>query len=327
MYEKRSFYEAINFGSGGILKVAVIGTGAVGGYYGALLASHGFEVHFLFHSDFEYVLKNGLLIESKDGDFSLESINAYGKPSDMPFCDIAIVALKSTQNHHLSSILPHVVKKKSIVVLLQNGLGVEEEIAKILPKATIIGGLCFLCSNKVGPGHIRHLDYGSIRMAQLSRNEKPAGITDNLRFIADVFKKAGISVYLEKDLGKARWEKLVWNMSYNGMSVVLNATTDQLMNDPASKRLVEEVMMEVISGARACGFELADGFAQQMLAATEKMVAYSPSMKLDFEADRELEINTIYWRPIQTASNNGYEMKTAAVLARQLEYLDRNNRS
>ncbi|MBS3757970.1 MAG: putative 2-dehydropantoate 2-reductase [Desulfobacterales bacterium] len=309
------------------MKFAVIGTGAVGGYYGALLARHGFEVHFLLHGDFEYAKENGLLIESKNGDFSLESINAYGRAPDMPPCDVAIVALKATQNHQLASILPAVVKKKGTVVLLQNGLGVEAEIAAMLPEAAVIGGLCFLCSHKAGPAHIRHLDYGSIRMGQFSRDGGAAGITEELRFVADVFGKAGIQVYLADNLGKARWEKLVWNMSYNGLSVVLNATTDRLMNDPASETLVEQIMAEVIGGAGACGFVLADGFARQMLAATEKMVAYSPSMKLDFEAGRELEIHTIYWRPIQAAADNGYEMQAAAMLARQLEYLDRNNRA
>ena len=309
------------------MKYAVIGTGAVGGYYGALLVRHGFDVHFLLHSDFKYVRDNGLLIESKEGDFELESVNAYQRGEDMPLCDVVIVALKTTQNHHLPAILPRVAKKNGIVVLLQNGMGVEAEIAEILPEAKIIGGLCFLCSNKVGPGHIRHLDYGSIRMGQFSGEKKPAGITDDLKFVASAFGKAGIPVHLADNLGKARWEKLVWNMSYNGMSVVLNATTDQLMNDPASRHLVADIMVEVINGARVCGFELADGLAEQMLAATEKMVAYQPSMKLDYDAGRELEINTIYWRPIQAAADNGYEIKTGAVLARQLEYLDRNNRS
>ena len=309
------------------MKFAVIGAGAVGGYYGALLARSGFEVHFLLHGDFEYVRENGLLVESKDGDFALESVNAYDRASDLPVCDVVIVALKTTQNHHLKSILPEVVKKNGIVVLLQNGLGVEAEIAELLPEATVIGGLCFLCSNKVGAGHIRHLDYGSIRMGQFSKDEKPAGITKKLKFVADAFGKAGIPVHLAENLGKARWEKLVWNMSYNGMSVVLNATTDELMKDPASKKLVEQIMQEVIAGARACGFEMAEGFAKQMLTATEKMVAYRPSMKLDFEAGRELEIASIYWRPIQAAAGNSCEMKAAAVLARQLEYLDRRNRS
>ena len=308
------------------MNFAVIGTGAVGGYYGALLVRSGFEVHFLLHSDFEHVRENGLLIESRDGDFALESVNAYDRAADLPACDVAIVALKTTQNDQLKLILPEVVKKNGIVVLLQNGLGVEAEILQLLPDATVIGGLCFLCSNKIGPGHIRHLDYGSIRMGQFSKDEKTAGITEKLKFVADVFGKAGIPVHLAENLGRARWEKLVWNMSYNGMSVVLNATTDELMKDPASRKLVEQIMQEVIAGARVCGFEMAEGFAELMLAATEKMVAYRPSMKLDFEAGRELEIDSIYWRPIQAAANNGWEMKTAAVLARQLEYLDRNNR-
>lgn len=105
------------------MKFAVIGTGAVGGYYGGLLMRSGFEVHFLVHSDFAHVRENGLLIESKDGDFLLEAIYAYENASDMPACDVVIVALKTTQNHHLSNMLPRSSRKTVLSFFCKTGWG------------------------------------------------------------------------------------------------------------------------------------------------------------------------------------------------------------
>ncbi len=303
------------------MKIGVVGMGAVGGYYGGLLARAGFEVHFLVRSDYDYIKKNGLIVESKDGDFSLEAVNAYCCAEKMPACDVVIVALKTTQNHLLPEILPKVARESGSVILLQNGLGAEKEVSGILPGATIIGGLCFLCSTKVGPGRIRHLDYGSIKIGQYTPGGGAAGITPRLKNIAELFARASVSVDAVEDLGKARWEKLVWNMGFNGLSVVLKATIGRIMKNSASRLLVQEIMTEVISGARACGYTLKKNFAELMMAATDRMIDYSPSMKLDFEAGRALEIEDIYWRPIRAAEAEGFKMNRCRILAYQLEFL------
>lgn len=309
------------------MKVAVIGTGAVGGYYGGLLCRSGVETHFLLHSDFDHVKEHGLVVDSKDGDFALPRVNAYNRPEDMPKCDVALVALKTTANHVLSDILPHVVRDDGVVVLLQNGIGVEDRIHGIVPEATIIGGLCFLCSNKVGPGHIRHLDFGAVRLAQYRDDNTAAGITPPLEAVGKMFEQAGISVMLAEHLVVARWQKLVWNMAYNGTCVVLAATTDQLMEDESAVALVRGIMDEVVEGARVCGYPLDEGFIDVMLEATKNMVAYSPSMKLDFEARRPLEVAEIYRTPIALARSAGYHMVRAEAVAMQLEFLDRRNRA
>ena len=308
------------------MKIGIIGTGAVGGYYGALLARSGLDVNFLLRSDFDHVKQNGLLVESKNGNFELKRVECYSNPREMPACDIVIVALKTIHNHQLTDILPQVSKPESIVLLLQNGLGVEKEITDIVPQATVMGGLCFLCSNKVGPGHIRHLDYGSIRIGQYEQINQPAGITRELKTISDIFSRAGISVQLEASLGKARWEKLVWNMAYNGPTVLLDATTDLIMKNESARSMVTEIMREVIRGARVCGYHIDDDFVDLMLLATEKMVEYRPSMKLDYDAKRPLEIESIYWRPIRAAEANGQDMPKSRILASQLDFLDWKNR-
>ncbi len=308
------------------MKYGIIGTGAVGGYYGGLLVKKGYDVHFLLHSDYHHVAEKGLLIESINGDFSLYPVNAYSKAGAMPRCDVVIIALKSTQNHLLNEILPRVVQQNGIIVVLQNGLGLEADIQALVPHATVMGGLCFLCSNKVGPGHIKHIDFGTIRLGE-HRDEGPAGITDNLRAIAQAFESAGIPIVLSDNLGKARWEKLVWNISYNGLSAILSATTDQIMNCPHTHTLVREIMLEVIQAARACGYDLSETFADDMLKTTQSMADYSPSMKLDFENQRALEIEKIYWQPIETAQQAGVEMINSRLIALQLEFIDQRNRS
>jgi len=241
----------------------------------------------------------------------------------MPICDVVIVALKTTHNHLLSSILPKVVKDNGVVVVLQNGLDNEKDISDIVSHATIIGGLCFLCSNKVGPGYIRHLDYGSIRLGQFAQDGQAAGITEELKMISDVFTRASVPVHLADNLGKARWEKLVWNMGFNGLTIILNVTTDRIMNNAASQSLVKEIMHEVIGGAKACGYDLGEEFVDLMITATMQMIDYSPSMKLDFEAGRPLEIDGIYWRPIHAAEKAGFDMHMSRVLAYQLEFINR----
>jgi 2-dehydropantoate 2-reductase len=227
----------------------------------------------------------------------------------------------------LRNILPAIAKSGSIVLLLQNGLGVEKEIADIVPLATVMGGLCFLCSNKVGPGHIRHLDYGSIRLGQYREEDKPAGITSELKTVGDIFTKAAIPVQLEVSLGKARWEKLVWNMAFNGPTVILNATTDLIMKNDASRSMVAEIMREVVHGAVVSGYDIDESFVDLMMTATSKMVEYRPSMKLDYDAGRPLEIESIYWRPIRAVEKHGYEMSKSKILAYQLDFLDRKNRN
>lgn len=308
------------------VKFGVIGTGAVGGYYGGLLRRSGYEVHFLLHGDYEHVQKNGLRVDSKDGDFHLTGIPVYQRAADMPACDVVLLAVKTTANGFLAELLPPAVKPRGTVVVLQNGLGVEAEVRRVLPGVTVLGGLCFLCSNKVGPGHIRHLDFGSVRIGEYREDGTAAGITETVKNVEELFSSAGIAVSTTDNLGLARWQKLIWNMAYNGVSVVLDATTDQLMADNAALALVRDIMEEVRAGAESHDYPLDTGFIETMLATTAKMVAYSPSMKLDFQARRPLEIDAIYWRPIRAAARRGLSMPKAETIARQLEFLDIRNR-
>ena len=133
----------------------------------------------------------------------------------MQCCDVVAIALKTTQNHLLPQLLPQVVKDDGVILVLQNGLGLEDEVAEIVGSHRVIGGLCFICSNKVAPGHIRHLNYKEIILGAYASKYPPAGITEQMCQIAADFEAAGTPIQMAADLLLARWQKLVWNIPYN----------------------------------------------------------------------------------------------------------------
>ena len=191
----------------------IIGVGGVGGYYGGNLARIGKDVYFLFHSDYEYVKANGLKIDSCDGNFVLPEVNAYGSPDGMPKCDVVLVALKTVNEQLLKTLLPPVTDEHTLVVLIQNGIGVEEDVQKKIPDLQLAAGLAFICSAKAGPGHINHQCYGSINIGNYSCRDKQKVH----ELIAD-FQQAGI-LAAEVEYHEARWKKAVWNMPFNGLTV------------------------------------------------------------------------------------------------------------
>ena len=299
-----------------IMKYAIIGTGAIGGFYGARLDKAGFEVHFLLHTDYQYVVDHGLTIDSCDGNFTLPSPKVYDSTTKMPQCDVVIVALKTTQNHLLPSLLPPLLKPDTIILLIQNGIGVEADVQQLFPSQPIAAGMAFICSAKAGPGHINHQFYGNINIGNYScHNPQRYG-----QMLAD-FRAAGIGAadveYLE-----ARWKKAVWNMPFNGMTVALNTTTNRLLSCESTHRLIYDQMLEVIGAAQALGVKNLDTrFADKMIANTIKMPPYSPSMKLDFDFHRPMEINYLYTRPIAEARAAGFAMPKLEMLEAELQFI------
>ena len=305
---------------------AVIGTGAIGGYYGGLLQRAGNEVHFLLHSDYEHVREHGLQIDSKAGNFTLPKVNAYRDAAKMPTCDLVIVALKTTANHILKDVLPHIVHKNSAVLVLQNGLGADDEVATIVGAERVVGGLCFICSSKIGPGHIHHQDFGLITLGEYRADGSAAGITPRIEALGAMLEPAGISIRLEEDLLAARWKKLVWNVPFNGLSVVKNCRTDVLINDPQNRALCLRLMEEVAAGSAACARPIDPVFIDQMIDYTESMESYAPSMKLDFDSGRPLELEAIYGNPLRAARAAGIPMPETQVLYDQLKSLSRGTK-
>ncbi len=296
---------------------AVIGTGAIGGYYGARLAQSGQEVHFLLHSDYEYVKENGMQIDSCDGSFALPRVNAYNSTADMPPCDVVFVCLKSINNHLLAELLPPIVHDNTLVVLIQNGIGLEQDVQEMFPNLQLAAGLAFICSAKTEAGRVNHQCYGQINLADYSCRDKSL-----LPAVAELFCNAGVKAGIV-EYQEARWKKAVWNMPFNGMTVALNTQTDLLLKNAATRQLIKDQMMEVIGAAQHLGVKnLDERFADKMIQMTDEMVPYSPSMKLDYDFHRRMEIHYLYSRPIEIAREAGFNMPKLAMLEAELRFLE-----
>ena len=302
------------------MKYAIIGTGAIGGYYGARLAKAGFDVHFLLHSDYQHVVEHGMRIDSCDGNFQLKSPNVYHNTASMPECDVVIVALKTTNNHLLPSLLTPLLKPETMVLLIQNGIGVEPDVEKMFPGQPLAAGLAFICSAKAGPGHINHQFYGNINIGNYSCND-----TERFQRIIDNLRTAGIGA-AAVDYLEARWKKAVWNMPFNGMTVALDTTTNHLLACSSTHKLIYDQMLEVIGAANALGIKNIDkSFADKMIANTLKMPPYSPSMKLDYDFHRPMEIDYLYSRPIADAKAAGFCMPKLEMLEAELRFKEVKN--
>ena len=312
--------------STGTIRYCIIGAGALGGLYGGMLARAGREVHFLLHHDFHYIRQHGLKVESVRGDFHLsaESLHLHQSAATLPPCDVTIVALKTTGNSELRDLLPNPTSEGGVVLCLQNGLHSESDSVAVVGPDRVLGGCCFLCSNKVGPGHIRHIDYGKIVMGEFtSASQPPVGVTDRVSRIVNDLRESNIDANATGDLWAARWRKLMWNIPFNGLSVVLNTSTRELIDTPATEELASEIMREVYEAASACGRTLPVDSIEATLDHTRQMVPYDSSMRLDYLAGRPMELNAIFAAPITAARNAGTRMPRVETVHQQLQFLDR----
>ena len=299
------------------MRYGIIGVGAIGGYYGSKLAHSGQEVHFLSHSDYQFVKENGMQVDSCDGSFHLDQVNVYQHPEDMPKCDVVVVGLKTINNHLLPELLSPLLREHTAVVLIQNGVGVEADVQQMFPNVQLIAGLAFICSAKTEPGRVNHQCYGSINLANYSCKDE-ALFKNILKDFTDAAIPAASVPYDE-----ARWKKAVWNMPFNGMTVALNTRTDLLLKNPATRQLIRDLMMEVVEASRALGISGVDeAFVEKMIQMTDEMTPYSPSMKLDYDFHRPMEIHYLYTRPIEIARAAGYRMAKLEMLEAELRFLE-----
>jgi 2-dehydropantoate 2-reductase len=308
--------------------IGIIGTGAIGGFYGLMLARAGFDVHFLLRSEFSAVAERGLHLDHASlGPLTLNPVQAYSSAADMPPCDWLLVGAKTTSNADLAPAIIQAAAPDAKVLLLQNGLDVEDHLRELLPDSLhLLGGLCLICVHRAGPGVITHQALGAVNVGYHSGPAADAQVRMNIvEEGAGLFRTAGIDAQAMPNLQQARWQKLVWNIPYNGLSVLLGASTTPLMADADSRALIQALMAEVVQGAKACGHDMPPSYADYLFMMTEKMPDYWPSMHHDFLHKRPLELDAIYTRPLAAAKAAGCELPRIEALYRSLSFIDRRN--
>jgi len=299
------------------MRIGVIGAGALGLYYGALLQRARHDVHFLMRRDFQAVSAQGLQVTSPKGDFHLAEVRACRDSREIGPVDLVLVGLKAHANDRLVELLQPLVAPGTTILTLQNGLGNEEVLATAFDGEQIVGGVAFLCCNRGEPGTVHHLDQGSIRIAEFAG--EPGTRVEQL---AATFSRAGIPCEACADLARIRWEKLVWNIPFNGLCALTGLPTDRLLACAETRQLITELMQEVIDAANRQNLSQqieAPGFIERMLQVTAGMGAYRPSMMIDRLNHQPLELEAIYQVPLQRATEAGTPMTRVAMLHALLE--------
>lgn len=282
-------------------RIAIVGSGAIGCYYGARLAQHGHDVNFLMRADLEHVREHGLDIQSHAGDFQLPQVRAFGTTAEIGPCDLVIISLKTTSNTALTTLLPPLIHPGTVLVTLQNGLGNEEFLSTLHPAEQVMGGVCFVCINRLSPGVISHTSDGDIALGEFMG---PA--TSRTRTIGGMLNAAGIPCRVHDSLAAVRWRKLVWNIPFNGLAIAGGGiTTDIILADPALAEAARALMDETVAAAKALGLEIPDGWADFQMSRTPAMGAYRPSSMIDFVEGREVEVNAIWGEPCRQAQAAG----------------------
>lgn len=295
-------------------RIAIIGAGAVGCYYGGRLAQHGHDVHFLMRSDYETVVRDGLRITSPQGDAHIQ-VKAHRCTADIGPCDLIIIAMKVTSNAALLDLIPPLLHEKTVLLTLQNGLGNEEFLAEHFGIERVLGGLCFVCINRIAPGVIHHIAQGRINMGEHTRVPLP-----RTHQIAAEFQRSLIDAQVVESLAAARWQKLVWNVPFNGLSIAAGGLdTAAILADPLLENRVRALMAEIIQTAAALGHRLPDNLIEDMVSRTRTMAAYKPSSLIDYLEGREVELDAIWGEPVRHAAKAGLEMPLVQSLHDELK--------
>jgi 2-dehydropantoate 2-reductase len=299
-------------------RIAIVGAGAIGLYYGGKLAHFGRDVHFLLRNDYETVRKRGLRIRSKTENINVAKVNAYRSTAEIGPCDLVIVAVKTTSNAELPPLVEPLLGEKTIILTLQNGLGNEEFLAGYFGAERILGGLCFISLSRTQPGVIERFDYGRLTIGEFSGYPRP-----RLHDIAWEFKRSGVVCSVVADLALERWRKLVWNIPFNGLAVTAGGLdTATILANERLRQLALELMDETIAIANACGYRLPTAVALDQMKRTEAMGVYQPSSLIDYLAGRPLEIEAIWGEPLRRGQAAGVETPQLEELYRQLVALE-----
>ena len=304
--------------------VAVIGAGAVGSYYGARLAQAGHDVRFLMRRDYQAVRANGLRVLSVDGDFTLDRPTVARSSEEIGPVDWVLCALKATSIEVAPELAGPCVGETTRILALMNGLGVEERFARWFGGERVFGGLAFTCLNRGEPGTVHHLDYGPVTIGHFEDDAA------QLERAAALWKHARVEVSTSPSLLRARWEKLCWNIPFNGLAVTAGGiTTDRILAARDLREAARAVMREVVAAGNA---DLAahgeperideHAVVERMFELTDAMAAYRPSTMIDFVEGRPMEVEAIFGEPVRRARALGVETPHMALLAGQMRALD-----
>ena len=307
------------------MRVLVVGAGSVGLYFGGRLAQNGVEVGVVVRSDYETARRSGYDVSSIAGDFHFSPHPVLKNAAEYPgVADYVILTTKVLPTVDRVALLrPAIRAKDTVIVLIQNGIDIEEEIKSAFPDNELLSTIAYIGVSRPAPGKVLHQGNGMLQMGVY-----PRGISPALRRLSDAFNAAKVKCEMVEDIVFTRWNKLLWNLPYNPVSVLAGgATTARMSRRDELEKLCRDLMCEVIRVANAAGVKLTESLAEKQLEYTRNFPPYKTSMLQDYEAGRALEVEAILGNTLRVARKYGVEVPRIECCYALLKSADELNRA
>jgi 2-dehydropantoate 2-reductase len=303
--------------------ILLVGTGAVGSYYGARLAQAGARVSALCRSDYAVVKKNGIAIKSISGDYQFNPVKVVRTVEEYKADpDFIIVATKVLPEINIPDMIRKKVSPLTSIVLLQNGIDIEGPIASAFPENELISAIAFISVSRPEYGLIDHKDYGSILIGGY-----PSGSSDKIELLAGLFRKAGVPCEIENDIIAARWRKLMWNAPFNPISVLAGgADTREMIESAPTLIVARAVMEEVRSLAEKTGHPIPPAGIDKIINDTRSMAPTRTSMLQDYDQKRPMEVEAILGNAMRIAQRHAVPVPHIESLYGLLTLMDKKRR-
>lgn len=295
------------------MRIAVIGAGAVGGYFGGRLAQSGHEVFFVARGEtLEALRSGGLQVKSIAGDFAIEKPNATSEPAEIGTVDVILLAVKAPQVKEVAQTLKPLVGPETVLIPLQNGLEAPATAAAILGDDVVVGGLCKVFTSKTGPATIEHLGLEpTIELGEL--DGLPSERVERIR--REFSKAQGMQTVVPEDIRTAMWQKLIYVEPFGAVGSVARAPAGVLRAIPETRRLIEAAMEEIVAVARKRGIALDPTLPAQAVKRMDNLPAQATaSMQRDILEGRPSELDLQTGTLVRYAAESGVDVPVHATI-------------
>ena len=307
------------------MKIAIFGTGGVGGYFGGRLAHAGEDVTFIARGEHLHAIKTkGLRVDSLDGDFVVNPATATDEASEVGQVDLVIVGVKAWQVPDAAREMKPMVGPNTMVLPLQNGVDAVSQLTVELGADQVIGGLCKIVSFVVGPGHIRHAGFApSVVIGELDNRR-----TDRVVAIQNAFTQAGVDTAIADDIQVALWMKFLFIASFSGVGAISNATAGTLRTDPALRAQMIRAMEEIYALAHARGIKLPENAIETVMAGVSALPEEATSsMQRDIAAGKPSELESQNGAVVRMARESSAEVPTHELIYEKLKPFEQKARA
>ncbi len=300
------------------MRVAVVGAGAVGGYFGARLAHAGHEVWFISRGErLKAYRTTGLRVESIQGDVHIVPMRAIRDASSVGKVDLVLFTVKSTGTRKAAEESVPLVGPHTTVLAIQNGVDNEAVLEEVLGADRIVPGVAVIGVAMPEPGHIVHTNNGTITLGEVSGED-----TDRVRGVCQVFADAGVETRVSTDVRTLKWRKLVWNAAFNPLAALTGMRVLDLIEFDETRALAEAAIGEAVAVGVALGYDVGDYDMGRATQRNPSWAASKTSMLQDVERGRPTEIEVLTGAVVRGGLDTGVPTPVCSTLYRLVKAVD-----